>query len=193
MKALIHILFPVVLFFGLNQSANSQIRIDTTSFSNFNWITKQNQIVKKYTITNNSIEDYLTWVDTDPVDGRDDKLIIHLYFFKHLVDFSFGALMYEFAETDPSCIGATFLKNISAGESFTYFIIKTDSKSTFYEDRIFITTRYRVEQHLKTHINGVHLYKPSDIFLFESCSNQESTCTPSEDKETEHKATDNQK
>lgn len=172
MKTIIHILFPIVLFCGMNPSAHSQIYIDTTSFSNFNWLTKQKQTVKKYRITNNSDEDYLTWVETIPVDGQDTEFLITYYFFKPIGDFSFGALMYDHAKTDPACIGATFLKNISAGKSFSYFIIKTDIKSNFYEDRIVIMKRSEVEQFLKIHIDEEYLYQSPDIFLIESCSRQ---------------------
>ena len=154
----------------IEKTFHSQISIDTSTFSNFNWITKQDQTVKKYRITNNSDEDYLTWIGTVPVDGHDSGFLITKYFFKPIGDFSFGALMYDYATTDPGCIGATFLKNISAGESFSYFIIKTNIKSDFYEDRIVIMRRSEVEQFLKIHIDEEYLYQLQDIFLTETDS-----------------------
>lgn len=76
--------------------------------------------------------------------------------------------MYEnLLDGQPVSIGYSFIKNITAGETFSYFIAKTDTKSNLYQGRIVLVKKKEVEQYLKIQIDEKCFFKLSSIFLTE--------------------------
>lgn len=82
MKTRVHILFLTFLLYTVTLNAQRLIQIDTISVNYFNGITKKNEIIDNYQITNNSDEDYLTWVSLVPINNRTNIELIHDYFKK---------------------------------------------------------------------------------------------------------------
>ena len=62
MKIISYIFFSIFLFFTMGLNAQDKIHLDTISFCYFDGITEQTQTIDEYQITNNSSEDYLTWI-----------------------------------------------------------------------------------------------------------------------------------
>lgn len=87
MKTRVHILFLTFLLYTVTLNAQRLIQIDTISVNYFNGITKKNEIIDNYQITNNSDEDYLTWVSLVPINNRTNIELIHDYFKKRKGDF----------------------------------------------------------------------------------------------------------
>lgn len=166
MKAMIYICF--FLFCAMNLNAQCKIQIDTVIYRYFNGLTEQPQIIKKYQITNNSTEDYLTWVSLIPINNKSTIELIHDFFKRRKGDFSLIEMIYEnLLERQPVSIGYSFIKNITTNKTFSYFIVKTDINSTIYEDRIVIIKKKEVEQYLKMQIEEKIFSQLSNIFLVE--------------------------
>jgi hypothetical protein len=114
----------------MDLNAQCQIHIDTISFCYFNGITEQTEIIDKYQIANNSNEDYLTWVSLVPKNDKSNIELMHDFFKKRKGDFNLIEMMYEnLLDGQPVSIGYSFIKNITVGETFSYFIAKTETKS----------------------------------------------------------------
>jgi len=169
MKIKISILFLTFLFYTITLNAQCQIHIDTISVNYFNGITEQSQIIDIYQITNNSDEDYLTWVSLVPINNRTSIKLIRDYFIKVKGDFNLIGMMNDNLLTPESMceIGYTFMKNISPCETFSYFIAKTETKSNFYQGRIVLIKKKEVEQYLKMQIDEKYFFKLPSIFLTE--------------------------
>lgn len=168
MKTIIYIFLSAFLFCTMDLNAQCQIHIDTVSFCYFNGITAQTQIIDNYQITNNSNEDYLTWVSLIPTNNKSNIELIRDFFKKRKGDFSLIEMIYEnLLDEQPISIGYSFIKNIAAGETFSYFIAKTDTNSTLYQDRIVIIRRKEVEKYLKMQIEKKYFFQLTSIFLTE--------------------------
>jgi len=152
----------------MNLNAQCQIHIDTVSFSYYNGITEQPQTIDNYQITNNSGEDYLTWVSLVPTNDKSNIELIRDFFKKRKGDFSLIEMIYEnLLDEQPISIGYSFIKNILAGETFSYYTAKTDTNSTLYQDKIVVIKRKEVEQYLKMQIEKKYFFQLSSIFLTE--------------------------
>ena len=157
MKIKISILSLTFLFYTIKLNAQYQIHVDPISVNYFNGITEKKEIIDKYHIINNSAEDYLTWVSLVPINKRTRK-----------GDFNLIEMMCEnLLENQPINIGYSFVKNITAGTTFSYFIVKNETESNFYRERIVIIKKKEVEQYLKMTIDKKYFYQLSDIFLIE--------------------------
>lgn len=153
----------------MHLKAQSQIEIDTASFCYFNGITAQTQIIDNYQITNNSNEEYLTWVSLLPTNNKSNIELIHDFFKKRKGDFSLMEMINEnMLDEQPISIGFSFIKDIAAGETFSYFIAKTDINSTLYQDRIAVVRRKEVEKYLKIQIEKKYFFRLTSIFLIEN-------------------------
>ena len=160
--------FSTFLFLSMDLNAKCQIQIDTTSFCYFNGITKQTQIIDNYQITNNSNEDYLTWISLVPKNDKSNIELMHDFFKKRKGDFNLIEMMHEnLLDGQPVSIGYSFIKNITVGETFSYFIAKTETKSNFYQRRIVLIKKKEVEQYLKMQIDEKYFFILSSIFLTE--------------------------
>jgi hypothetical protein len=168
MKTVIYIFFSAFMFCTMNLNAQCQIQIDTISFCYFNGITEQTQIIDKYQITNNSNEDYLTWISLVPKNNKSNIELTHDFFKKRKGDFNLIEAMYEnLLDGRPIIIGYSFIKNIAVGETFSYFIAKTEIKSNFYQGRIVLIKKKEVEQYLRMQIHEKYFFKLPSIFLTE--------------------------
>ena len=168
MKTIIYIFFSTFLFCAMDLNAQCQIHTDTISFCYFNGITEQTQIIDNYQITNNSNEEYLTWVSLVPTNNKSNIELIQDFFKKRKGDFSLIEMMYEnLLDEGPINIGYSFIKNITAGKTFSYFIAKTDIKSNLYQGRIVLIKKKEVEQYLKIQIDEKYFFKLPSIFLTE--------------------------
>lgn len=168
MRTIICIFLLVIPFCRLDLNAQNQILIDSVSFGYYNAITKQHQIIDKYQITNNSEENYLTWVALEPINDRTDIELVHDYFKKRKGDFNLVEMMFEnLLDSLPINIGYSFIKNIAPKESFSYYISKKNMASNFYRERIVLIKRKEVEQYLKMKIDTKYVYQYSNIFLIE--------------------------
>lgn len=168
MKIKISILSLTFLFYTIKLNAQYQIHVDPISVNYFNGITEKKEIIDKYHIINNSTEDYLTWVSLVPINNRTNIELMHDYFKKRKGDFNLIEMMCEnLLENQPINIGYSFIKNITAGTTFSYFIVKNETESNFYRERIVIIKKKEVEQYLKIIIDKKYFYQLSDIFLIE--------------------------
>lgn len=168
MKTIIYIFFLTFLVCTMDLNAQCQIHIDTISFCYFNGITEQTEIIDKYQIANNSNEDYLTWVSLVPKNDKSNIELMHDFFKKRKGDFNLIEMMYEnLLDGQPVSIGYSFIKNITVGETFSYFIAKTETKSNLYQGRIVLIKKKEVEQYLKMQIDEKYFFKLSSIFLTE--------------------------
>ena len=151
MKIKIIILFLAFLFYAVTLNAQNQIRIDTISVNYFNGITKKKEIIDIYQITNDSDEDYLTWVSLAPINNRTNTKLIRDYFIKTKGDYNLIGMMNDNLLTlNSMCeIGYTFLKDIPPSETFSYFVAKNRIESRFYRERIVIIKKKEVERYLK--------------------------------------------
>ena len=151
MKIKIIILFLAFLFYAVTLNAQNQIRIDTISVNYFNGITKKKEIIDIYQITNDSDEDYLTWVSLAPINNRTNTKLIRDYFIKTKGDYNLIGMMNDNLLTlNSMCeIGYTFLKDIPPNETFSYFVAKNRIESRFYRERIVIIKKKEVERYLK--------------------------------------------
>lgn len=148
MKIKIIILFLAFLFYAVTLNAQNQIRIDTISVNYFNGITKKKEIIDIYQITNDSDEDYLTWVSLAPINNRTNTKLIRDYFIKTKGDYNLIGMMNDNLLTlNSMCeIGYTFLKDIPPNETFSYFVAKNRIESRFYRERIVIIKKKEVER-----------------------------------------------
>jgi hypothetical protein len=168
MKIRAHIFLLTLLMVVTACDPQRQIHIDTTEVSYFNGITGKNEIMESYRITNNSDEDYFTWVSLEPINERTNTELIHDYFKKRKGDFSFLEAMFEnLLDEQPTVIGYSFIKNINPGETFHYFIAKNEKSSVFYRERIVLIKRKEVEQYLRMQIDDKYFYESSSIILTE--------------------------
>lgn len=168
MKTIIYMLFSIYLFFTMSLNAQCQIHIDTASFSYFNGITEQTQTIDNYQITNNSNEDYLTWVSLVPINNKSNIELVHDFFKKRKGDFSLVEMIYEnLLDEQPISIGYSFMKNIIPGETFSYFFAKTDTFSTIYQDRIVVIKKKEVEKYSRMQIDEKYFFQLPIIFLTE--------------------------
>ncbi len=144
------------------------IHYDTITNKYYNGITEEREIIDKYQITNNSDENYLTWVALEPINDRTDIELVHDYFKKRKGDFNLVEMMFEnLLDSLPINIGYSFIKNIAPKESFSYYISKKNMASNFYRERIVLIKRKEVEQYLKMEIDTKYIYQYSNIFLIE--------------------------
>ncbi|MCL1937501.1 MAG: hypothetical protein FWF52_03780 [Candidatus Azobacteroides sp.] len=166
MKAIIYIFFSIFIFCNLELNAQCLLQIDTVSFSYFNGITEQEQTIDNYKITNNSNEEYLTWVSLIPTKSKSNIELIHDFFMKRKGDFNLIEMINENLLDDKSInIGYSFIKNIFPRDTFFYFIAKTNPNSTFYQDRIVIIKKKEVEQYLNMQIEEKYFFIFTNIFL----------------------------
>ena len=168
MKIISYIFFSIFLFFTMGLNAQDKIHIDTISFCYFDGITEQTQTIDEYQITNNSSEDYLTWISLVPINKKSNIELIHDFFKKRKGDFSLIEMMYEnLLDKQPISIGYSFIKNITVGKKFSYFIAQTSEKSNLYQKRIVLIKKREVEQYLKMQIDEKYFFKLQSIFLIE--------------------------
>jgi len=168
MKMKVHILLLTLLLIVTACNAQCQIQIDNTEINYFNEITGKNEIIEDYRITNNSNEEYLTWVSLEPINERTNTELVHDYFKKRKGDFSFLEAMFEnLLDEQPTVIGYSFIKNINPGETFHYFIAKNEKSSVFYRERIVLIKRKEVEQYLRMPIDDKYFYESPSIILTE--------------------------
>lgn len=167
MKPIIYILLVSLLSCIIKLNAQSAIQIDTVSYKYHNGLTGQTQIIYNYQIKNNSNEEYLTWVSLDPAKNESAGRLMNDFFIKIKGDYNFIGIMNEDLLSDKSIcdVGYTFIKNIQPNESFSYIILKYDSKSTYYKDRIVIITKKEVEQYLHMQIKQKYFFPLKSIIL----------------------------
>ena len=149
MKTMVYVFFSFFMFCAMNLNAQSPIEIDTVSLRYVNGFTNQHEIVDEYRMTNHSNEEYITWVSLEPTNDKSNIELVHDFFKKIKGDFSYIQAMYEeLLDNRPSITGYSFIKKIAPGETFTYFIVKTDPESNFYSERIVLMKGSEDEQYL---------------------------------------------
>lgn len=159
-----------ILFGFANLTAKGQIIIDTLTSQYYNDFNKATQIIEEITITNNTEEDYLTWISQFPITEKPNNVIIHRFFFSRPGDFRFFDLMYDdvsFAHGIPHDIPFSFIKKIQKNESFTYILLKENKESNFYDERIVVISRKEVEDYLKVKVKEEFFSPQSSIFLYD--------------------------
>jgi hypothetical protein len=155
------------MFCNLELNAQSPLQIDIVSYNYFNGITGHKQTIDNYKITNNSNEEYLTWLSLVPVNNKSNIELIRDFFKVRKGDFNYVEIMYDEFVNMSIDIGYTFIRKISSSETFSYIIAKTNSNSTFYQDRIVVIKKNEVEQCLKLCIEERYFFQLSSIFLTE--------------------------
>lgn len=149
----------MILFIFICSKSMGQISVDTCSYAFIDEFIDSKIIVKSYKMTNDTQEDYVTWISEDPIDTMSCAQAIGLYFNKRIGDFSLSFLIYEnlLNSSLTNRIGKTFMKQIKPNEAFEYLITKKNVDSNYYENRIFIATRKEIEDYLYSRI-------PEDCF-----------------------------
>ncbi|HPK29792.1 MAG TPA: hypothetical protein PK979_01970 [Bacteroidales bacterium] len=169
MKIKVHIFLLTLLMVITACNAQRQIHIDTTEVSYFNGITGKNEIIEDYRITNNSDEEYLTWVSLEPINERSNIELVHDFFKKRKGDFNFLEAMFEnILDEQPTAIGYSFIKNINPGETFSYYISHNETVSILYQERIVLIKRKEVEQYLRMQLDDKYFYESPSIILTEN-------------------------
>ena len=164
MKKRIHVLLFVILLKSI--TLNAQCQIDSIYVSYFNGITDRNQIIDIYKITNNSDEDYLTWISLTPVNNRTNLEMVRDYFKKRRGDWNLQELMFEnLLDSTSTCVGYSFIKKILPGEIFSYIIAKNEASSNFYRKRIVLMKKNEVETYLRMEIDNIFYYQFTHILL----------------------------
>ena len=161
------IVFILTLVCFFNLTANS-VYIDTVYCNYYNNLVKQKQLIVNYKLKNISDEDYLTWVSITPVEKKSDRELVYEFFKQRKGDFSWLQMMYEgLLETQIMNVGYSFIKNIHPNETFSYYVCKIDKKSFFYEDRIVIIQKKKVEQYLKEKFDDKYFFQLPYIVLID--------------------------
>ncbi len=80
MKRIIYIFLSTFIFCIVELNAQCQISIDTVLITYFNGVTEQPEIIKNYKITNNSNEDYFTWVSLVPTKNKSYIDLVYDFF-----------------------------------------------------------------------------------------------------------------
>lgn len=164
MKIKNYTIFLLFFLIGMKINAQYKIHVDTISFCYFNGITKQAQNINEIQITNNSSENYLTWISLVPINKKSNNDLIYNFFKKRKGDFNWIEMMNDnLLDKQPTSIGYSFVKNIAVGKTFSYFIPKTDTN--FYQERIVIIKKKEVEKYLRIQIDEKYFFKLSCIFL----------------------------
>ena len=154
----------VALLFHLN--AKCEIITDSTSMSYYDAITKRTYTMVCYEITNNSSEDYYTWISLDTIDNKTKKDIIHDFFKKRKGDFSYIDLMFEELATPLSIsIGYTFITKISPGCKFHYLFVQSNGEDSIYSNRIVVMPKAEVKSYVRLQIDEKYFYKCAYIVL----------------------------
>lgn len=169
MNATSHIFISISLLCVFGLHVHGQLHIDTLSFRYHNGITLKNQITDCYRITNNTKEEYLTWVSLVSTSKKSKAELIHDFFKIRKGDFNFIEMMHEeLLRTSIVSIGYSFVKNIAVGETFSYFITHDNPTSMGYQDRIVIMKRKEVEQYLRVKIMDYCFFQSDFIVLTEN-------------------------
>ena len=164
MKTMVYIFFSFFMFCAMNLNAQSPIEIDTVSLRYVNGFTNQHEIVDEYRMTNHSNEGYITWVSLEPIKNKSNLLLMREFFLQAHGDFSH--LMGDcILDELPVNTGYSFIKKIAPGETFSYFIVKTDPESNFYSERIVLMKESELTQFLKMQLEERYFFKPSNIVL----------------------------
>ena len=148
--------------------ASGQIKSDTIVKNYYDDFLQESELIEEITITNNSEEEYLTWISKFPIADKSNDILIYRFFFSRFGDFRLFDLMYD----NVSCeikynIPFSFIKNIPKGDSFTYIIRKQNKRTSFYEKRIVILSRNEVESYIKATIRENFFYPWSSVCLTE--------------------------
>ena len=164
MKIKIYIAFLLFSLVGIKINAQNEIHVDTIPFCYFNGITKQAQNINEIQVTNNSSEDYLTWISLVPINNKSNNDLIYDFFKKRKGDFNWIEMMYDnLLNKQSTSIGYSFVKNIAVGKTFSYFISKSDTE--FYAKRIVIIKKKEVEECLRIQIDERCFFNLSCVFL----------------------------
>ena len=95
MKIKVYITSLLFFLVGMKINAQNEIHVDTISFCYFNGITKQAQNINEIQVTNNSNEDYLTWISLIPINKKSSNDLIYDFFKKRKGDFNWIEMMYD--------------------------------------------------------------------------------------------------
>lgn len=156
----------ISMFFNLVLSAQCKLKIDTVSMYYFNGFIQKMQKIETYKMKNYTNEEYLTWISMSPIDHKTNSELIHDYFIKRKGDFNLIEMMNEGLLKDKAInIGYSFIKNILPNETFSYVILKSDSNTIFYQERIVLIKKKEVELYLNMQIKRSYFYPLKNIFL----------------------------
>lgn len=154
----------VTLLFHLN--AKCDVITDKSSISYYDAITKGTYTMVCYEITNNSLEDYYTWISLDTIGNKTKNDIIYDFFKKRKGDFSYIQLMCEeLAKPLSITIGYTFITKISPGSKFRYIFMLSNGADSIYSNRIVVMPKAEVESYVRLQIDEKYFYKCAYIVL----------------------------
>lgn len=144
----------IIFFLFLCIRTMGQISIDSCTCTYFNEFTNSYSYIKSYRITNNSKEDYVTWVSSMFTNSISNEEAIHRYFRNQIGDYNILFLLQEklLNSSLTNRIGTSFMKRIKPKETFEYLIIKRNSCSDYFEKRLFLIPRQEIEKYLQTEI-----------------------------------------
>lgn len=156
-------------------TAYGQCQMDSSIVNYWDCITNKNHVIEEIRIVNNTEENYLTWVSTEPIQNKSNDFLVHQYFISKKGDYSFFDFMTLNQSFDlGTIIGFSFIKRIHPGESFSYIIpLNSDNASSYY-NKIIIIRQQEVEQVLQGfQIEEKHFYPLSCIVLHNNDINDE--------------------
>lgn len=147
-------------------NAQTPIEIDTVSMSYINGFTYQKEILDEYRMTNHSNEEYVTWVSLKPIEDKSNRQLLREFFLEIHGDFNYIHLMGDCVlDRMPVNTGYSFIKKIAPGETFTYIILKKNSGSSFYSERIVLMKGSELTQFLKMPLAERYFFPLSYVVL----------------------------
>lgn len=155
------VFYILLIVFMLNfRTVSSQIIVDTMVCD------YQSKNYKCYTITNNTNDNYLTWVSPYNIQGKTEEQLYREYFIRRVKsDFSFFDLMIEETISDElyNIIGFSFLKVIPPFSEFMYCIEK--NAASVYLDNIIVTKQDYVYKYIAMLIPQKFYYTCDTIYV----------------------------
>lgn len=156
----------IVIFLHISSLLYSQ-KISTSVNIYKDTVRNETYKVKEFTITNNTDDEYLTWVSAYPSSDLPDYGKIRRYFTAHYVDFHLLVLIYENLLTANGlyCIGKTFIKAIPPRHSFKYLLKDYNKYKKQWKERLVIIKREKVEKTLNVHFSDDWFYKDDEVVV----------------------------
>lgn len=143
-------IFVIIYFAFLCVRSMGQISIDTCTCVFFDEFINTYSYISSYKITNNTKEDYITWVSCKCTNYITNEEAIRCYFENRIEDYSLSFLLYEnlLNSSMTNRIGTSFMKRIKPQESFEYLIQKKNSSPCYFENHIFVISLKEIEKYL---------------------------------------------
>ena len=166
-KAILTLLISIssALSFALDKN----ISIKEVNYEYYHYYSTAKTYVWNFVITNNSNENYLTWINNnDNVMGYDEEAQIKNFFFAERPPLFF---LWGDGEYSEKILGQTFLKILKPGESFSYNVVQNVRKEPSIKKKISIAKESIVQIYTRFKISDCfdvpYLYAYDNLCIYE--------------------------